>query len=364
MNPWKLVFLVLALVLCAFRLFGDVGTWFGSSNQVDVVVVGRKTTDTGSHTTAANNNNNKTKKKKFQLPTIQLIGVQKGGTSALAVWLFYNGNIQRPQTFDGEPFFYDKEVHFFDLKHRYEQGMEFYAARFNHTTTTTTSTSDGGGRHLLSMDATPDTFRFPERVREVYDAAGDHQAADVKILAVLREPIARELSMYNHMASDCRTLPPSQLTNWHKNVLRKDGTIMSFGEFVNEITIPALENGKMGWDDKFGQTNRYGMYASILFRWFKAFDRKQILVLSYEELKNDPDKLQDRVKQFLQADIEPGSFVGANDNSNPHKVKLSSVSTKTKAKLKAIFDPLNEDLYELLEEHPGPPMEQRPFPKF
>jgi hypothetical protein len=62
------------------------------------------------------------------LPNILLIGAQKAGSTAIANWLFENG-VCRRQVFEGEAEYFRKEVQFFDQKHRYEQGMEFYSKR-------------------------------------------------------------------------------------------------------------------------------------------------------------------------------------------------------------------------------------------
>ena len=125
-----------------------------------------------------------------KLPTVQLIGAQKAGTSAIADWLFDHGGFERPEVMEGEPWYYSKEVHFFDIEERYCQGVDFYAQRFVNV-----------GR---TMDATPDTFPFAERVRAIYEQAGGGQVDSVQFIVILRDPIARELSLYNHLAFDLR----------------------------------------------------------------------------------------------------------------------------------------------------------------
>ena len=393
----------------------------------------------------------KRRMKKYRLPNVQLIGVQKGGTSAIAVWLFHNGHFRHAFARQDEPFFYDKEPHFFDLKHRYEQGIEFYASRFiddttpvattdttnttgttrtkglteryvppqvHHTTTTTTTAANEGTTYV--MDATPDTFQVPERVKATYLEADDdgddeggggghhhhhhRQLDNLKIMVILREPISRELSLYNHLR--CQYLQymkddPSKITDWHRKIekhettTRRTGTktnstqdkndndndnasddgtssmIMSFDEYVDRYTIPALLNGQLDRPDRRWEgSSRHGLYAHYLSKWFASFERRQILVMSYDEFVNDPDTLQSRIKQFLQldeekGDITPGGFMSDVNSFPPFcKIRLSNVASETIDKLKSEFEPLNEQLYTLLESNPGPSMEQRPFPKF
>ncbi|CAJ1950824.1 unnamed protein product [Cylindrotheca closterium] len=276
-----------------------------------------------------------------QMPLVLLIGAQKAGTSAIADWLFDHGGFSRPNVFDGEPSFYSKEVHFFDIDHRYCKGPMFYGERFDGC--------DG-------VDATPDTLQFAERVHNCYKAAGGNQMRLVKIMVILREPILRELSLYNHLAHDCRFLPLSERTSWQEQVLDDDGDIMSFDDFVAQVSLPGLAT-----KSDSGRSSRHGLYAAHLNQWFELFDRSQILVLSYQELQENPRSLQQRIQKFLGREI-PGELKRANSNDHDHKVRLPS--KKALALLVDIFESENEKLYGLLEANPGPSMEQRPFLRF
>lgn len=278
-------------------------------------------------------------KRAFQLPQVQLIGAQKSGTSAIADWLFEFGGFVRPKIFGDEPWYYSKEVHFFDNEWRFSQGVGFYAQRFCHEE-----------NNILTLDATPDTLPYPERVRSIYEEAGDNQINTVKFIVILREPVSRELSLYNHLAFDCRTLGSAKRNEWHDQVLKADGSIMSFEEFVRQTSIPALER-----ENGPGQSTRHGMYAKHLSKWFQSFAREQILVLTYNELKRDPSKLRKRVQEFLGRKI-PGKLEQANALDNPLKVR--SPSQESKKLLSAAFQPMNEELFKLLKSNPGPQMEE------
>jgi hypothetical protein len=279
-----------------------------------------------------------------QLPTVQLIGAQKAGTSAIADWLFDHGGFERPQVMRGEPWFYSKEVHFFDSVERYQQGVDFYARRFLNASRT--------------LDATPDTLPFAERVRSIYEQAGGGQVDTVKFIVILRDPIARELSLYNHLAFDCRHLKPEERTSWHDQVLNKsDASIISFEEFVQTRSIPALQQ-----DTGPGQSTRHSLYARHLRKWFDCFDRRQILILSYNELCTDPTRVQQRIHQFLGFQLPSIAFRRSNSNDNDFKIK--GHPPKATQALQSVLAPENRELYRLLESCPGPLMEQRPFPRF
>ena len=46
------------------------------------------------------------------------------------------------------------------------------------------------------MDATPDYLTYPERIYETYSQA--NALPTLKVMLVIREPVSRELSLYNH----------------------------------------------------------------------------------------------------------------------------------------------------------------------
>ena len=295
----------------------------------------------------------------IQLPSVQLIGAQKAGTSAIADWLFEEGGFSRPKVSDSEPFYYSKEVHFFDIDSRYQQGLDFYAQRFPQDNKG--SDRDGGGTEKKYLDATPETLVFPDRVRSIYEAAGGNQVNTVKFIAILREPVSRELSLYNHLAYDCRRLGTSNPKDWHNQVLKQHqeecSIIMLFDEFVQSVSIPALNR-----KDGPGRSSRHSLYALHLSKWFEIFDRKHILLLSYDELKQNPSRVQERINQFLELQVRAGNLKYSNSNDNPYKVQSPPI--KAQEALQDFFSQHNEDLYSLLESNQGPPMEQRPFPRF
>lgn len=283
-----------------------------------------------------------------RLPAVQLIGAQKAGTSAIAEWLF-EGGFRRPNVFDGEPPYYSKETHFFDIDWNYNRGLDYYKKRFEGDTTGSPA-----------LDATPDNLTFPERVHDTYQSAGFNQVHTVKIIVILREPVARELSLYNHLVFDCRNLEPAQLNSWHEQVKKPDGSLMSFDEFINDVTMPALATDESE-DHGVGRSSRHGLYATHLEKWFDLFDREQILVLSYDELCKNPQKLKERIQSFVGRYI-PGKLRLANSNDSPHKILMPS--GETRQLLEKVMAPHNERLYQLLEDKIGPSMEQKPFPRF
>ena len=121
------------------------------------------------------------------------------------------------------------------------------------------------------------------------------------------------------------------------------------------------------------------LYSYHLQKWFQLFNRSQILVLNYDELKNNSPMALHRVHDFIgfedkYDDDHHRNGKGNNKQANEPKLKqantanlnnkVSLPSCDIQKYLMKIFDSPNDELYSLLEKHPGPSMEQRPFPKF
>lgn len=316
------------------------------------------------------------------LPNVLLIGAQKAGTTAVsrfthcswdytyfiegvfyfrgcgshdqrlqvAEWLFSNG-VCNPKSFEGEPSFYKKEVQFFDNDQRYKQGIEFYAKRFEYCV-------DEGLDEFI-LDATPNTIEFPQRVHETYSnpAAGDLKNK-LRLILILREPIERELSAYNHKVFDYKEAEAKEQRGWvngtwYRDVVRKeDGTIKTFTEYCEFIKDYMVKGARS-----------YTVYRYVehLKAWTTLFDRSQLLILSYDELYKKPSKVQGRIEQFLGTKFY-GSLAKLNESGGDSKVKeLPESAIRV---LEPLLRDLNEELYDFLRDNPGPVMEQRPFPRF
>ena len=118
------------------------------------------------------------------LPTIYIIGVQKGGSSSL-----YELMVQHPQLCGGS----HKENHFFDHPDNYEKGTQYFKTMFFDE-----KCNGIPGTHFL--EGTP-TLHYPSVWQRIYDTYSDiPQIRDsLKFIVMLREPVARDYSWYEHM---------------------------------------------------------------------------------------------------------------------------------------------------------------------
>lgn len=189
---------------------------------------------------------------------------------------------------------------------------------------------------------------YAERIYEFYKSVG-YDLSRLKLIVSLREPISRELSIYNHK----RARWIETKAQWARDVAFADGTVMSYEEYMQYVARPELENPETKG------MSASSLYVDHLREWSTYFDRSQILVLSYDEVQKDPEKAEWRVRQFLESDL-PGNL----PHSNVHEHYTTSVPPNAKEYLNELFEVKNQELYQFLDKNHGPEMEERPFPRF
>lgn len=186
-----------------------------------------------------------------------------------------------------------------------------------------------------------------KNAQRIYDTYTEHGSIDtLKIIFTIREPVSREISWYNHRLRDCKT----QL--YAKAVCNSDGTPKSFKEVANKELVARLEHDDL--------KNMYSTYARYLELFFGLFKRSQILVLSYDELQSDQKGFLRRIHKFLNLSGRPKALPHVNSDFGTHEDPPCDVQRA----LAKRYEPLNENLYNLLKDRPGPKAEEKPFRKF
>ncbi len=167
------------------------------------------------------------------------IGAQRSGTSWVYACLYEHPEICIPI----------KEIHFFS-RPRYENGTLWYEEHF--------ATCGAGKRcgefstSYLYSDVTA------ERIHKHYP--------EVKILAILRNPITRALSQY--------------------------GNAIKGGEIPESMTFTEYYTTEKSVLEQ-------GLYAKQLSSYYKYFDPSHILTLIYEDNKKDPEAFIKNIYAFL-----------------------------------------------------------------
>ena len=194
---------------------------------------------------------------KGSLPDFVVIGEGRTGTTWLRECLLHHPGVFIPEN----P---GREIHFFSRY--YDKGLDWYASLFS-----------GVGNDKKKGDVSPSYF--------AWDCASKIRACmpDVKIIAIVRNPLERAYSTYNRR--------------------KFDRGKVSFEEAIEEDEFDYLERG---------------LYWRNLQQYLKEFNKEQILVKLTEDLSEDP-------VGFLR-DIY--NFIGVDDSFVPshayHRINSSS----------------------------------------
>lgn len=245
------------------------------------------------------------------LPSVLIIGAQKSGTTSLFNYLVQHPDVLPP---------FSKEVHYFDF--HYSRGVKWYRGCFPY--------AHQLRRGSLTLDASPYYLvhpLVPQRVAQLLP--------DVKLVALLRNPIDRALSHYQHEVRGGRESlsfadaieKESERLAGEEERLRNDPDYYSFNHHRYSYT-------------------RRGLYLEQLRRWARHFPRSQLLVLQSEWLFRDPVAATAAVHDFLGLRPHPlerdKPFVqGGYDRA---------IHPELRARLVSYFEPYNRELYQWLGE--------------
>lgn len=253
-----------------------------------------------------------------RLPDWLIIGTQKGGTTSLYEYLVTHPDVGGASR---------KEVHFFDLK--WEKGVDWYRAHFP-TALQAQARERETGRPFHVLEGTP-YYMFhpaaPERVRQVLP--------QVRLMAVLRNPVDRALSHYHH----------------ERRARREP---LSFEEAVEQETERLLgTDGDLETADETARKHHWrhaylarGRYAEQLERWLRVFPREQLLILNSERFYADTAGEMERVMHWLGV---PPIHTATYDRRNAGGA-YGKLDPDTRQRLEAYFAPHNERLFDLLGE--------------
>lgn len=197
------------------------------------------------------------------LPGFLVIGAQKGGTTALYAYLRWHPAITGPSW---------KEVSFFDR--HWWRGEAWYRGQFPLRT----------GESLLG-EASP-SYLFhplaPERARLL--------VPDVKLIALLRNPVDRAYSQYQHEVALGR-----EPLSFEDALAAEEGRTR--GEVERLVADPRAFS-RAWWDHTYAARGRY---AEQLERWLAVFPHEQLLVVATEELGERPAETYASILAFLGA---------------------------------------------------------------
>ena len=198
------------------------------------------------------------------------------------------------------------------------RGLKWYRGNFPNRART---------RGKLVGEASPSYLLHPlgpERVREV--------VPDARLIALVRNPVDRALSHYNHeVALGREPLSFEDALDAEDERLR--------GQLERMKADPRYFSREW-WSHTY---KARGRYAEQLERWLAVFPREQLLVLSSDELGSEPERAHAQVLEFLRAAPQR-----LDSYPRVYEREYEPMERETRARLAAEFEEPNRRLYRLL----------------
>jgi len=259
------------------------------------------------------------------MPDFLIIGAKKGGTTSVANWL-----VQHPQVLPMFPRAQrHKSPHYFDIN--YWRGPDWYLSHFP------TRAARAIRRHRTSGAVVGETSPYylfhPAAAGRVQETA-----PEVRLIAILREPVSRAHSNYwDRVVAGTEDLP-----TFEKAIEAEQSRIADVtNAWLMDPTHYSFQH------DHHTYLAR-GRYAEQLQAYFAVFPREQLLVLSLDSLRRDATAAFQRIEEHLgiehrTVDLSPRN---AREGNPP-------ISSETREFLRAYYAPYNQQLTELLGEDFG-----------
>lgn len=245
------------------------------------------------------------------LPDFLIIGAQKAGTSSLYKYL-----LQHPAILPA----YQKEIHYFTIPDLYFKGEKWYRGHF--------PTGLVKGQRLTG-EASPSYLFFPLVPERVYQ-----MMPQVKIIVLLRDPVARAFSNYHHQVRrGLETLPFEEAIAQEPTRLGND-----LQKTIDDPRFHSLELAHHSYLLR-------GDYVTQLKRWRKFFPVEQMLVLKSEDFYDAPQQIVTQAASFLNLpDWQPNPAIFKRYNPGIYETMPPDLYTR----LSQQFQFANEALYEFL----------------
>ncbi len=240
-------------------------------------------------------------------PDFIIIGAQKSGTTSLHRYLTEHPRIA-PAT--------EKQLDFFSHE-AFHRGPDWYLSRFADRES-----------NILSGEASPYYMLHPHAPRRVFEFD-----PGVKLIAVLRNPVDRTYSHYQH-----------QVRNWREPLSFEEALAAEPLLLRGEAEAMILDETYYSKAHRVYSYLARSRYAGQLEKWLSLFPKEQLLILNSEALSEEPGHALDAATSFLG--LPPLRLDSYNRYmSGSYSEEMDS---GTRRKLVHYFRPHNRRLYDLL----------------
>ena len=222
-----------------------------------------------------------------------------------------------------------KEVHFFDLS--FDRGVAWYRGHFP-TRAYLQFISSLWGERGLTGEGTPYYLYHPRAHKRIADVL-----PDVKLIAILRDPVTRLISHYHHE----RRLGLEPLSLQDALASEDERLVGEEERILAQPTYRSVSHQHHSYRAR-------GRYAEQLDRWLSVFPSDQILLVEADRFFKSPSTEFDRVLRFL------GLPPQRRTKFRPHNaLRYPPAERQLLGELNEYYRPYNERLYELVGEDYG-----------
>jgi len=261
------------------------------------------------------------------LPEVIIIGAQKSGTSAL-----FNYMSQHPELLGS----YKKETHYFDSLN-YDKGISWYARNFPPVS-----------KNIILFEATPSYIYRNWCAERIY-----RFNKNVKLIAVLREPLSRAFSAWNmarqvFLSERRDTIVQSSFGIQRDDIKSGMTNLLTAEHFKNfsECVKIEMEIINSGSDAPVPNFIRRGIYVEQLNKYFKFFNKEQVLIIDHNNLLSKPEFVLRKIEDFIGVNNIDWSD---KDMGKKHIGSYNSeIDNATKNLLNNFYHPLNQQLFDLI----------------
>ena len=189
-------------------------------------------------------------------PNTFLIGAQKSATTSVYNWIAQHPDVCGPISMKDFPFF-SKDSYF-------NEGLDSLQSAY---------LSDGYDGQKIVMQGCVQYMFFEKAIKRIYEFD-----PDAKLIVVLRNPTHRALSAYNYFKKQNSESKPFD------EALQLEQQRLNSGDYsaICDLTY-----------------RQHGLYGKQLKYVFSLFPKENVLILRYEDVQDHPEKVVDRMKNFL-----------------------------------------------------------------
>lgn len=262
------------------------------------------------------------------LPDFVVLGAMKAGTTSL-----YHAISQHPQVHGAVR----KGVHYFDVNAA--RGLGWYRAHFP-LRRRLEREADRQQRRIITGEASPSYLVHPRAPAAIHATL-----PGARLLVVVRDPVKRAYSHYNH-----NLRKTAEQGRMREPLPFPDALAAEEGRLAGEVERMLADPTYNSLPFTLYSYQTRGRYIEQLERYAELFPRDQILVVPSEALYRDVQRTMDRVFDFLG--LDPWIVPDAGPK-NAYEYRAAPLDDATRDLLAAGFAPYNRRLYEWVGETYG-----------